>query len=186
MGLAPALFLYALFYGSYILKMIFQKRRGIAANRMGFGRKPSKTRIIEFFLMACTYGTAFAQAAAFFAEPSPLLMRALGFFTGLAGCAVFIAAMYDMKSNWRAGIDLDTKRSLITEGIYRFSRNPAFLGFDLFYWGFTLYFPTPFTIIAALILPFLFHLQILEEEKSLELIFGESYIKYRSKTRRYF
>lgn len=91
-----------------------------------------------------------------------------------------------MKSSWRAGVDLDTKSALITEGVYRFSRNPAFLGFDLFYWGFALYFPTLPVIIAALILPLLFHLQILEEEKSLELIFGEGYIKYKGKTRRYF
>lgn len=185
MGFAPALLLYVLFYGSYILKMIFQKRRGISANKMGFGRKPSKTRIIEFCLMACTYGTALIQAAAFFTEPSPPLIRAVGFFLGLAGCSVFIAAMCDMKSSWRAGVDLDTKSTLVTEGIYRFSRNPAFLGFDLFYWGFTLYFPTPPIIMAALVLPILFHLQILEEEKSLELIFGESYIIYKSKTRRY-
>lgn len=93
MGFAPALFLYALFYGSYILKMIFQKRRGITANRMGFGRKPSKTRIIEICLIAGTYGTALVQAAAFFTKPPPSSMGVLGLFIGLTGCTVFIAAI---------------------------------------------------------------------------------------------
>ncbi len=40
---------------------------------------------------------------------------------------------------WRAGVSEKEKTELVTAGIYRWSRNPAFLGFDLLYIGFLLY-----------------------------------------------
>ena len=40
-----------------------------------------------------------------------------------------------MKDSWQAGIPDKDKTELVTTGIYRFSRNPAFLGFDLMYVG---------------------------------------------------
>ena len=62
------------------------------------------------------------------------------------------------------------KTKLITNGIYKISRNPAFLGFDLMYIGIALLYSNPFTIIFSLFAITMFHLQILEEEKYLEKI----------------
>ncbi len=44
-----------------------------------------------------------------------------------------------MKDSWRAGIPDSDKTELVTTGIYKYSRNPAFLGFDLQYMGVLLY-----------------------------------------------
>lgn len=40
-----------------------------------------------------------------------------------------------MKDSWRAGISETDKTELVTEGIYQFSRNLAFLEFNLLYIG---------------------------------------------------
>ena len=40
-----------------------------------------------------------------------------------------------MRDFWRAGISETDKTELVTEGIYQISRNPAFLGFDVLYFG---------------------------------------------------
>ncbi len=74
---------------------------------------------------------------------------------------------------------------MVTAGIYRFSRNPAFLGFDLVYTGILLMFFNwvllVFTVFAAVML----HLQIMQEEKFLSAAFGEEYLSYRKRVCRY-
>lgn len=91
-----------------------------------------------------------------------------------------------MSDSWRAGIDNTQKTKMINTGIYKYSRNPAFLGFDLLYIGIGLVFPNKFNIIFTSFSTVLFHLQILEEEKYLPTVFGKEYLKYKEKTRRYF
>lgn len=75
---------------------------------------------------------------------------------------------------------------LVTEGIYRFSRNPMYIGLLLLLlsWAFFLQ-----SILNLLIL-FLFtslitHFQIKPEEAALEQAFGEKYINYKNSVRRW-
>ena len=65
--------------------------------------------------------------------PVPEALRICGLVLMAAGTAVFIAAFRTLKDSWRAGIDEGQKTELVTDGVYRVSRNPAFLGFDLPY-----------------------------------------------------
>lgn len=113
------------------------------------------------------------------------LIRYIGVVIGIAGTCVFIWAMVTMKNNWRAGIDPSQKTVLTTHGIYKYSRNPAFLGFILFYIGFTLIFSNVLLVVLLLFCMFTLHLQIIEEEKYLELTFGKEYTDYKKTTARY-
>ncbi len=72
-----------------------------------------------------------------------------------------------MKDSWRAGIPDKDKTELVTTGIYRFSRNPAFLGFDLMYIGVLLLYGNLLTLGFSLFAMMMLHLQILQEERSL-------------------
>ena len=94
--------------------------------------------------------------------------------------------MLTMGKSWRAGIAAGESTNFIKHGIYRISRNPAFLGFDLFYVGILLILPGIIHAIAICFVVTMFHLQILEEEKSLIEKFGDEYRKYKSETKRYF
>lgn len=89
------------------------------------------------------------------------------------------------RDSWRAGIAEEDKREMITSGIYKISRNPAFLGFDCVYLGILLMFFNWILLAASVFAALMLHLQILQEEKYLPAAFGEAYISYKKCVRRY-
>lgn len=179
------------FYSSYFVKFFMQKKNGISTDRMGKGIKPKKTFVIEVILKITTILTAVTQLISiiFIEEFSPLIqnyfIRYSGFIISLLGVAVFTNAMIAMGDSWRAGVDNTQKTKIVKAGIYKYSRNPAFVGFDLFYIGMALSFSNFFNIIFACAAILMLHLQILEEEKFLPTAFGEQYLNYKNETNRY-
>ena len=168
-------------------------QKGIKTNRLAKGAKPQRTNLIETALLICTYLTASFQFFSVFLNSYflPLMfslyIRVLGLVILACGVIFFILAITTMQDNWRAGIDEDEKRTTIVKhGIYRYSRNPAFVGFDLLYLGSILVNPNIILCTVAIITCFLLHLQILEEERFLPTIFGEEYLLYKQNTPRYF
>ena len=112
-------------------------------------------------------------------------IRIIGIIVVFCGVVFFLLAIVTMRDNWRAGVDKTQKTNIVSNGIYKYSRNPAFVGFDFLYIGTMLTFPNvvmvTFTIIAIVLL----HMQILEEEKHLSTEFGQNYVEYKIKTARY-
>ena len=115
----------------------------------------------------------------------PSNARFTGFCIGMVGDLIFLISVLCMKDSWRAGIPDSGKTELVTDGIYAYSRNPAFLGFDLQYIGVLLMFcnllTASFTVFAVTML----HLQILQEECYLTVTFGSAYLDYRHRVFRY-
>lgn len=195
---AIGIILWFAFYGSYFLKAYGEKRRGISVNRMGRGTKPPGTRIIEIFLTIITYAMAGVQllSVIFYGKWALVLVKAgetetgifpavIGTSAAAAGIIFFIIAMWIMRDNWRAGIDESQDTSFVTEGIYKLSRNPAFVGFDLFYIGYAILFSNGLQLLFALLGIMTLHMQIKEEEKHLEKRYGSFYSEYKKKVRRY-
>ena len=85
----------------------------------------------------------------------------------------------------RAGIPNKDKTDLVTTGIYRYSRNPAFLGFDFMYVGVLLMYGNLLTLGFSAFAMVMLHLQILQEERYLENTFGADYIAYKQQGFRY-
>jgi protein-S-isoprenylcysteine O-methyltransferase Ste14 len=83
-------------------------------------------------------------------------------------------------------ISLAAQGTLITSGPFRFSRNPLYLGGNVFiFFGAALLLGTPSgVLLVALHLP-LMDLFVRREEKQLEQRFGEDWIRYRSQVRRW-
>lgn len=94
------------------------------------------------------------------------------------GLKQFLLSVLCMKDSWRAGIPDKDKTELVTIGIYRFSRNPAFLGFDLMYVGVLLLYGNLLTLGFSVFAIVMLHLQILQEERYLVNTFGEPYQEY--------
>ncbi|WP_349671874.1 isoprenylcysteine carboxylmethyltransferase family protein [Lacrimispora sp.] len=181
-----------LFYGSYLCKQVLLKRKGINTNRLGRGNKLARTFKIETALKLATFSMAAVQLISllvmekgYLVLTSPII-RFAGISIAFLGTGVFITAMVCMKTSWRAGIDAIQRTSLVKSGIYRISRNPAFLGFDLFYIGFGLAFSNPVQLMFILLCVVVLHLQILEEERFLPTAFGIAYEEYKQVTARYF
>lgn len=84
-----------------------------------------------------------------------------------------------------AGIPDQDKTKLVTEGIYAYSRNPAFLGFDLQYIGILLMYCNVLLAVFTVFAVVMLHLQILQEEKYMTNIFGDEYVCYRKHVLRY-
>ncbi len=181
-----AVLVLAVFYGIYFAKMFAQKRRGIKTHQIGM-RKEKTLHRVETLMSAATLGIVLAQLLSIAANWSFLTYgaRFTGFVTGLSGDAVFLSAVLCMKDSWRAGIPGKDKTKIVTEGVYKFSRNPTFLGFDLMYIGVFLMYANVltgfFTVFAVLML----HLQILQEEKYMLSEFGEEYADYKKHVCRY-
>lgn len=180
------------FYIAYFAKQILLRKKGIFTNRLAKGSKPKKTAMIESCLLTITYGMAVIQYAGFFLQrymlpvKLPSVIQWIGIvLTGL-GVLFFILAITSMRDSWRAGIDESQKTTMVTSGIYKISRNPAFVGFDLLYIGSALAMPSGIIAVAAFGGLLLMHLQILEEEVYLSRVFGDEYKQYKKKTPRYF
>ncbi len=110
----------------------------------------------------------------------------IGIMLSALGVCIFILAAIFMKSSWRVGIDKNTKTALVTNGIYEFSRNPAFVGFYLMFIGLFFTYSNIITLIVLVINVVAFHLLILQEEKHLLSMFGDEYERYKRKVPRYF
>lgn len=84
----------------------------------------------------------------------------------------------------RLGLPEDNT-ALKTGGIYRISRNPMYVGFDLLTVSSMLYSGSVIVAVLGMYSIIIYHVIILSEEKFLKSRFGEGYLIYRKKVRRY-
>ena len=76
-------------------------------------------------------------------------------------------------------------KHLMTDGPYRFSRNPMLLGIYLYDIGILLWLYSPWPLIVFAVEVILLTLQVRSEEKRLEADFGDEYREYKKKVPRY-
>jgi protein-S-isoprenylcysteine O-methyltransferase Ste14 len=116
----------------------------------------------------------------------PNVLRNIGFVSVVTGFLLGVAAFLEFRKA-RTTIDPHgSVSSVITSGIYRFTRNPIYLGFLLMviglplnsgsYWG---------VVVAPLFVVSMNRLVIKHEEAYLEKKFGDVYIGYKSRVRRW-
>ena len=181
-----ALIVLAVFYGIYLVKQWRQKRRGIQTMQIGRG-KEAQTYTVETLMGIVTVGIIPAQllSITFGWSHLPANARFTGFCIGMVGDLIFLISVLCMKDSWRAGIPVKDKTELVTDGIYAYSRNPAFLGFDLQYIGMLLMFYNLLTGMFTVFAIVMLHLQILQEEHYLTATFGRVYLDYRHRVFRY-
>jgi len=182
-----AILILLFFYTIYMGKMILQRRKGIKTDQIARGKKSKELFSTEIVMKIATYSIVAVELLCVFMNMtlSYTPMRIAGAILGIIGVIIFGIAVYTMKDSWRAGIPESDKTELVTKGIFKISRNPAFLAFDLVYIGVLLMFFNwvllAFTVWGVIML----HLQIMQEEKFLSRTFGEAYLRYQKCTKRY-
>ncbi|WP_034043603.1 methyltransferase family protein [Wocania ichthyoenteri] len=97
---------------------------------------------------------------------------------------VWIAQSH-MANSWRIGIDEKNKTKLVTKGLFSFSRNPIFLGIMIANMGLFLVIPNAFTLLIISLSTISINTQIRLEEAFLEREFGNDYLAYVNKVRRW-
>jgi len=114
-----------------------------------------------------------------FLKSTGWLLLTLGFLTRVWATVHFYA--HKMRV-----ISLEPQKALITSGPYHFSRNPLYLGGNVFiFFGAALIFGSPTALIATAIHIPLIDLFIRREERQLERVFGEAWHSYRKQVRRW-
>ena len=181
-----ALLVLTVFYGIYLVKQWRQNRRGIRTMQIG-RRKDTQTHTVETLIGIAAVGIIPAQLLSITFGWSHLSANArfTGFWVGMLGDLIFLISVLCMKDSWRAGIPDSGKTELVTDGIYAYSRNPAFLGFDLQYIGVLLMYCNLLTGMFTVFAIVMLHLQVLQEERYLTAAFGSAYLDYRHRVYRY-
>ncbi len=177
--------LFGAFLIAAILPRIIQKRKKVeTVGCIGINRK-------LFFLGKLSLFMSFALILIqlFFVRLSLLDENDLFFWGCVAflaiGVTLFILAIMRLGTfSLRVGLAQE-ETALRTTGIYRFSRNPMLLGLYLIALGSALYVQCPINWIRVIIALTVHHKIILAEEVFLQSRFGEQWIRYRKKVRRY-
>ena len=175
------------FYGCYFSKMISQRKKGIKTDQLGKGKSGS-TKYIEIATKISAFAVPIAEGISIILNTSLLSspIRYIGFAMTVVGDIVFICSIITMKDSWRAGVSESEKTELISNGIYKISRNPAFVGFDLIYIGVILMFFNWALLLVSIFAIIMFHLQIVcVEEPFLIRTFGDEYLNYKNTVGRY-
>ena len=115
------------------------------------------------------------------------LSRVLGWPLIAGGLTLGYLGSREMK---RAGTNIDPREptiTIVTGGPYRFTRNPLYLSLTLIYGGIT---ALANALPAALLLPVVLHVMrrgvIEREERYLEGKFGDEYLNFKARVRRWF
>ena len=90
-----------------------------------------------------------------------------------------------MGNSWRIGVEEDTRTELITEGVFKLSRNPIFLGMKVNSFGFFLIVPNAITLTIFVVGIALIDVQVAIEEKYLESVHQDKYKEYCTNVRRW-
>ena len=124
----------------------------------------------------------------YFGESSPqnLLLILVGL--GLIGLG-FLLAFNSIARFLRAKtgvVPFSESTTLITEGFYKYTRNPMYVGMNSFLLGLILILQNPLNIFFLIIFFFVVrNMFVLKEEVQMEETFGEDYLTYKRKVRRW-
>jgi protein-S-isoprenylcysteine O-methyltransferase Ste14 len=163
------------------------KRQGITA--FHFGSIDKTDFLIPSFALFYFY-MAFAAAWHF-----PIPSRQQFFQSGtlawagvvvcLVGLILLLLSLVSFGKSFRVGIDQDQPDELVTTGIFGFSRNPIYVAFWIFLLGQFLVFSNWILLIYLAAATWLFNRQVLREEEFMRNRYGQPYLDYCRRVRRY-
>jgi protein-S-isoprenylcysteine O-methyltransferase Ste14 len=116
-----------------------------------------------------------------------LAARVIGYGLGLAGLALMAWGFLTLRRADTTVLPHRRVERLVTDGAFRFRRNPIYMGEVLAFLGLAQATGNIwFAVMAPLFALGVLALAILPEERHLEARFGEAYLDYRARTRRWF
>ena len=130
-------------------------------------------------LVLCLTGTIHLQMI----TSSPLLTY-VSIFCIVAGSIFTITSMINLGKSTRLGLPSETT-AFKNNGIYKISRNPMYVGFNLFTIASIAGCANGIVTLMGVYSIIIYHLIIKSEEQFLEQRFGQTYIDYKRKIRRY-
>lgn len=169
-----------------ISRIFLMRQKGIKAMR--FGEMDKKDFLIPPFFLLYFYlilANALNLPIFGFKLFNNGIISWLGVVLCIFGLLLFLSALISFGISFRVGIDAEHPGPLVTSGAFAISRNPIYTAFGLILLGIFLIFPNFILLIYLIAGVWLFNRQVLREEEFLKRIYGEQYIGYCKKVRRY-
>ncbi len=148
--------------------------------RAGFRRPPMLLHGMSVILLWVALAIASRSGAV---SRAVTVHGTLGAACLLAGTAMFTWSFGALRS-WRLLPELDAGHQLCTTGPYAIVRHPMYMALDLLAVGSAIWVPTPFVIIAAMLVMVGGDLRARAEERALLFRFGDHYRQYMNRVRR--
>lgn len=122
--------------------------------------------------------------------PSPILPKTVSIVAGvlfaLAGIVFIVLPIAQMRRARTNVHPWKPTTAIVDDGVYAFSRNPIYLGMTLIYLGVSFLFNSFWFLPPLALVLFVVHNGvILREEKYLTRKFGDEYLNYKSRVRRW-
>jgi len=121
-------------------------------------------------------------------DVSPAVRVSVAVALALLGGAVAIAGVVSFARAKTTVNPLkpETASALVASGIYRWTRNPMYLGLLTVLLGWAAFLASPWGVLGpVMFVLYMNHFQIAPEERALEKLFGASFVAYKSKVRRW-
>ncbi|HNR90751.1 MAG TPA: isoprenylcysteine carboxylmethyltransferase family protein [Spirochaetota bacterium] len=172
-----------------------KKSSGIDPEVIGSSTTPSQrffnamtkvlTAYIVFMMAAHASGIQYYSLFSRFVPLERTVVDIVGFLLGSIGLALCGYAQIKMGLSWRVGIDEERRTALVTTGLYRYIRNPTYLGLFILCAGVWLIWPTWTIALFGLVFYLMLEVQVRCEEEFLLRVHGEFYREYLQDTKRY-
>jgi len=163
--------------------------------RGALGLPPTPTmNTLELKIPPLAVALCLAMLMGFTSWLVPPLDLPFGLRVGLAlafACAGLVISFAGVASFRRARttvnpVKANTASSLVSGGVYRFTRNPMYLGFLLTLLAWAVWMSNPLAVLGApLFVLYINRFQIVPEERVLLSLFGAEYAAYQSSVRRW-
>jgi len=108
----------------------------------------------------------------------------IALFTGTAGLLFVVISLINLGQSTRLGLPSEST-VLKTNGLYKITRNPMYLGFNLLTISAMLYMLNLIIVLLGVFSIIIYHLIIIGEEGFLDKRFGTDYSNYKKRVRRY-
>ena len=137
--------------------------------------------LVTLFFVLCIY---FSKE--YFTEFNLEFLTILSYISYFAGLSILVLAvrLFKKQSTTVNPIKIENASSLVTSGVFKYSRNPMYLGMALILFGLALM----FNLIGGIIFTLLFTIyitkfQIRPEEEVMKRFFKEDFLKYKQNVR---
>ncbi len=132
---------------------------------------------------------AFAPQWKHYLLPADFLETTVIEWTGLillhVSLVVVLVAQAQMARSWRVGFDENAKTELVQGGLFRYSRNPVFVGMLLTMLGLFFVLPNALTLVSMATTWVVLQIQVRMEEAYLSKTHGAPYTDYLRSVRRW-
>lgn len=125
-------------------------------------------------------------------EPQPLvpgiLIKSIAVVLAILGLVCMLSGAYSFRKAKTTVNPLQPNKasSLVRSGIFRYSRNPMYLGMLLIALGWSVYLGSWYSLLGVFaFVVFIQRLQIIPEERAMVALFGDEFEEYKASVRRW-